>query len=199
MVDEATDTQTEVRALKRRERLEEQYQENRNRLPAWNDYIFSQTDRRYSDLFFGKKGNIGDNGCSAVAVHNVMKFIGRPQDFCDVLHDMETLRMTWLGGRFGTKPWAIGKYFYKHKIPFWKYKSPNDFKAALLTHSVGIVCTWNERFRGMHFYCIYYSPQEKTYYTANLHSNADGFQPTPLTEISNLRFVAGYIADPPES
>ena len=178
--------------MKRQDRIEERYRRNIDSLPACSDYVYSQHAPACKDLLFGDKGNVGANGCAAVAVHNVMKYIGRPQNFCDVLRDMEELHMTWLGARFGTKPWALGRYFWKKNIPFSKYKSPNDFKAALLTHPAGIVCTWNKRFYGMHFFCVYFNAEEGKYYTTNF-SSGNGFRQMEIGEISNLRFVNGYI------
>ncbi len=180
--------------MKQREQIEARYRENLSRLPDYRDYIFYQWNSKVADLSYGKRGHIGREGCGAVAVHNVMKFIGKEQAFCDVLRNMEELRMPWLGAKFGTKPRSLGRYFTKHKIPFWKYSSPVDFKAALLTHQIGIVCTWNKRFNGMHFYCVYYAPEENAYYTANFYSpGGTDFKQTQFSEISNLRFIVGYI------
>ncbi len=180
--------------MKRREQIEARYRDNLNRLPEYRDYIFYQWNKKVADLSFGKRGHIGREGCGAVAIHNVMKFIGREQNFCDVLRDMELLRMPWLGAKFGTKPLSLGRYFSRHKIPYWKYSAPVDFKAALLTHKIGIVCTWNRRFYGMHFYCVYYDPAENAYYSANFYTPGGvEFRPTELSDISNFRFIVGYI------
>lgn len=179
--------------MKKAEQIENRYQENLCRLPEYRDYIYYQRDPAIRDLCYGRQGNVGDNGCGAVAVHNAMKFIEKEQNFCDVLHEMEELRMTWFGARFGTKPGSLGRYFTRNNIPYRKYKSPNDFKAALLTHKIGIVCTWNKRFSGMHFYCVYYSLEDNAYYTANLITPGSEFKPVDLSAISNLRFITGYM------
>lgn len=180
--------------MSKREQIETRYRENISRLPAYRDYIYYQWDPKVAELSFGKRGHIGREGCGAVAIHNVMKFIGKEQNFCDVLRDMEELNMPWLGAKFGTKPRSIDRYFRRHKIPYQKYSSPVDFKAALLTHKIGIVCTWNKRFYGMHFYCIYYSQEENAYYTANFYSpGGKEFRQTLLSDISNFRFIVGYI------
>lgn len=180
--------------MKKAEQIDRRYRENLDLLPVYNDYVFHQTGKIVCSLRYGKNGWMDANGCGAVALHNVMKHIGRTQNLCDVLREMEELRMPWLGARFGTKPWSLGRYFTKHKIPYKKYKSPNDFKAALLTHRVGIVCTWNRPMSdGMHFYCVYYSKEDNMYYTANYGSAKDEFTPIPLSEISNLRFIIGYV------
>ncbi len=178
--------------MKKRERIEERYRKNRDLLPDYREYIFDQNDARVRSLRFGEKYSVGDNGCGAVAVHNAMKYIGKEQDFCDVLRDMEALRMIWLGGAFGTKPWSPGRYFRQKNILYRKYKSPNDFKAALLTNDIGIVCTWNRRFQGMHFYCAYYSLEENKYYSANFRSGGNDFRPMTLDEINSARFIVGY-------
>ena len=178
--------------MSKREQIEERYRRNIGRLASCTDYIYDQWSDRVKDLEFGRRGHIGREGCGAVALHNAVKYIGKEQNFCDLLRDMEELDMTWLGARFGTKPWSLSRYFGTNKIPFQKYKSPNDFKAALLTHKIGIVCTWNRRFKGMHFYGVYYSLEENKYYTANLHPTGKGFQAMELHEMSNLRFIVGY-------
>lgn len=178
--------------MTKRERIEARYRENLRLLPDYRDYIFSQRAPGVRELRFGEHGHVGREGCGAVALHNVMKLIEKEQNFCDVLREAEELRMTWFGARFGTKPNALGRYFYQHKIPFWKYTSPNDFKAALLTHRIGVVCTWNKRLRGMHFYCVRFSPEDGAYYTANLGGGED-FRRITLDEISGRRFITGYI------
>ena len=178
---------------KAKDRIEERYQENCRRLKAFDGCIFSQKDSRVKDLLFGKRGHIGAEGCGAVAIYNVMKFIEQPQDFCDILREMEKLHMPWLGAKFGTKPHSLGRYFSKHRIFYRKYNAPVDFKAALLSHRIGILCTWNRRFRGMHFYCIYFSNEENKYYSINCHSTDKDFMPITLDEISNLRFITGYV------
>ena len=178
--------------MTKRERIRARYEENLRLLPEYRDYIFSQHAAKVKDLCFGTHGHVGREGCGAVAVHNVMKYIGKAQNFCDVLRDFEELRMPWLGARFGTKPHSLGRYFQRHNIPHWKYNAPNDFKAALLTHRIGIVCTWNKKFKGMHFYCVRYAPEDGAYYTANLGGGSD-FRQIALGEISNLRFITGYV------
>ena len=178
--------------MKRQEQIAQRYQANLEQLPDYRAYIFNQWNGAVKGLCFGAHGHIGREGCGAVAVHNVMKFIGETQNFCDVLRDFEELRMPWLGARFGTKPHALGRYFRRHNIPFRKYNSPNDFKAALLTHRIGIVCTWNKKFKGMHFYCVCFSPEDGKYETANLKGGSGFMEITP-DEISNLRFITGYV------
>ena len=179
--------------MSRREQIDARYRENLTRLPDYREYIFNQWHSKVKELSFGKRGHIGREGCGAVAIHNAMRYIGKEQNFCDVLRDMEELNMPWLGARFGTKPHSLGRYFRRHNIPYEKYNAPVDFKAALLSQRIGIVNTWNKRFYGMHFYCVYYSLEENTYYTANLHSPSSKFEPIELKEISNLRFITGYI------
>jgi len=183
--------------MKKRERIGERYRENSAMLPVHEDYIFDQNAAEVRSLRYGEKYSVDYNGCGAIAVHNVMKHIGRTQNFIDVLRELEELHLLWLGGAFGTKPWALGRYFQSKKIPYRKYKSPNDFKAALLTHQIGVVCTWNKRFRGMHFYCVYYSLKENKYYTANLHTPSSEFVPADLQEMINYRFIIGYAVQNP--
>ena len=178
--------------MKKQEQIAERYRSNLREAPEYRDYIFSQWSPQVKGLCFGAHGHVGREGCGAVAVHNVMKFIGKEQNFCDVLHDFETLRMPWLGARLGTKPHSLGRYFAHHKIPYRKYGAPSDFKAALLTHRIGVVCTWNKKFRGMHFYCVRYSYEDDAYYTANLGGGTN-WRRIALDEISNLRFITGYV------
>ncbi len=179
--------------MKRNRQIEDRFRDNRDALPEYRDYIFDQRDPLIRDLSYGQRGNVGDNGCGAVAVHNAMKYIGKEQSFCEVLRDMEELRMTWLGAKFGTKPGSLGRYFNRNNIPYKKYKSTNDFKAALLTHKIGIVCTWNKRFYGMHFYCVRYAAEDNAYYTANCITQGNEFKPIDLGVISNARFITGYM------
>ena len=179
--------------MNRYERIEVRFRDNLRRLPEYREYIFSQSAAIVRDLSYGERGHIGTEGCGPVAIHNVMKFIGKTQNFCEVSREAEELRMTWLGARFGTKPHSLGRYFTRHKISYWKYNSPAEFKAKLLTHRIGIVCTWNPGMRGIHFYCIYYSYEENKYYTLNLMPAAEDFVSLPLVTIVNRRFITGYL------
>lgn len=180
--------------MKKAEKAERTYQENLKRLPRYNEYVYNQLSEPVGGLRFGTRGRVDSNGCGAVALHNMMKYIGKEQNFCDVIRDEMQLGMVWMAGRFGTKPWTLGRYFMHHKIPFQKYKSPNDFKAALLTHRIGVVCTWNSHVKdGMHYYCIYYSKEENRYYAINERSSENDFAEITLEEIGNFRLINGYV------
>ena len=179
--------------MSRHARIEARYKGNCSCLPKCDGFLFSQRLPMVEGLAYSEGGHIGGQGCGVVAVYNAMHFIGEHQNLCDVLRDFELLRMARLGARFGTKPHSLGRYFRKHKIPFEKYNAPVDFKAALLTNRIGIVNTWNRRMKGMHIYCVFFSAEDGRYYSINYASGTTGFRPIPLDEISNLRFVTGYV------
>ena len=175
------------------ERIETRFRENTALLGTYYDHIFDQHSKRVYALKFGDSGNIGANGCGPVAVHNAMKLIGMTVNFCDVIRDFEELKLSRIRGLFGTKPFYLGRYFRKHNIPYEKYNSPAEFKSDLIDHKAGIICTWNKRMKGMHFYCIFYDKSDEKYYTANCYSNCSGFREIKLSDISDRRFVVGYL------
>ena len=52
-------------------------------------------------------GNIKDQGCGVVAVHNAKVMLGIPSSLPETAHDMEDLGILLMGGLLGTNPWGI--------------------------------------------------------------------------------------------
>ena len=174
-------------------RIEERYRDNLRLLPSFTDGIYSQHDGRVAELAYGEHGHIGREGCGPAAVYNALRHIGEARVLPEVIRDMEKLSLPWLGARFGTKAFSLGRIFRLYGVPCEKCVSPTEFKGRLADSRVGIVCTWNPRFYGMHFFSVYYDKRGGAYYSANFRNTGKGFRRTAIDEISSLRFIAGYL------
>ena len=156
-------------------------------------YIGSQLSPDVSHLIYGKAGQTVDKvGCGIVAVYNALLRCGKTVDFNDLLRSMEKLRMPWLFGFFGTKPHSLGRVFRKYNIPYKKYSSVRRFNQMLPKSNTGIVCTWNPGFRGIHFYCVYYSKKENCLYSLNYYNQNTPVKVDPSI-FSQMRWIVGYL------
>lgn len=80
--------------------IERRYQINKSRLEGFNEYIYGQTKAPASEVKYGSAGrNVSYVGCGVAAIYNVMRFIGKPQSFADVVKDSEILRLPFFGGK----------------------------------------------------------------------------------------------------
>lgn len=171
--------------------IQERYQYNQSRLSDFHGYIFGQCVPPIAELKYGRCcGSVAQKGCGAAAVYNALRYIGRKQPVCEVLREMEQLRMPWIFGLFGTKPFSLRRYFRKNNIPFENYCGYSRFLSALKENSIGIICSWNKRFRGIHFYCVY-SENDKLY-SLNYY-NSQKEEPFDGRETNGLRFITGYV------
>ena len=167
------------------------YRNNKTLLPNFENFIFSQADSPVSDLKYGRANcGIKKNGCGAVAVYNAMKLTGQPVDFCELLRELEALKMPWLFGLFGTTPLSLGRFFRKHRAVFRKHLSLRRFQTSLRDGRCGIVCAWNKGFRGIHFYCVFYDGGNLKAMNFQYADHAVDFS---FKELSVLRFIAGYV------
>lgn len=153
--------------------------------------IYGQCNSPIAQLCYGRtRQTVAKTGCGAVAVYNALVLSGKNAVFEDVLREMERLRMPWMFGLFGTKPFALRRYFRKNNIPYKNYLSSKSFKNALHDGKIGIVCAWNRGFKGLHFYCLYRENDNLLSLNFISSNKAQSFE---LSEITPLRFVTGYI------
>ena len=116
-----------------------------HRCISYNEYIDAQESFEGSDLSFGLWGNIADNGCGLVALHNLNVAAGRYAEFGELYLDIKTnYCATWLlGGLTGTFPLTIEKYlvsnYGRENVYNVKIDSNETFDAiiVLYAHSEG--------------------------------------------------------------
>lgn len=169
------------------------YRENQEAAKGFDTYIYGQTKAPVASLRYGSAGKeLRDVGCGIAAVYNVMRFLGQPQPVADVINDAELLRLAFMGGRFGTKTKKLDRYFKLHGVPCQIYRRCSDFKQALDSHSIAIVCTWNNKITdGIHFYCLYRDSETGELTALNYYS-ADAPQTFLLDNLRDDRFIIGY-------
>lgn len=158
-----------------------------------NDYITRQKDPAIASLPYGRlKKTVDHVGCGLVAVYNVMLRLGQPQAFEDVVRDAQRLRLPWLFGVFGTKPWALTKYFREKGVPCTRTNDCEAWQAALQNCRAAILCTWNDKRRhGIHFYAVV--NENGSLYALNRYSNCDHPTPYAPTDARKDRFITGLI------
>ena len=163
-----------------------------------NRYIFRQDDPLTASLQYGRLGKrIEKVGCALVAIFNVMRRLGRPQEMTDIISDAERLRMPWLFAVFGTKPRSLGRHFSSKGVECDRVESCSDFKERLFCFSAAIVCTWNDnRLHGIHFYAVFNDGGT----LASINRFCDNDNPIPFSPdvLRDNRFITGYIFDFPQ-
>ncbi|MCK5129092.1 MAG: hypothetical protein KAQ68_04530 [Clostridiales bacterium] len=94
-----------------------------------NGYMDSQ--KPYSNLSYGKRGNVPDNGCGFIACYNALKHLGHDVHAEDVYQYFNHTSKLVFRGHWGTNPLSVKKYLReKHihtkmfvgKIPKKQYK-----------------------------------------------------------------------------
>lgn len=156
-------------------------------------YIGTQLSPDVSHLTYGKANQTVDKvGCGIVAVYNALILCGKSIDFNDLLFSMEALHMPWMFGLFGTKPFSLGRVLRKNNIPYKKYITVRRFTQNLPRKCAGIVCSWNHGFRGIHFYCVYYSKTENCIYSLNYYNRNEPVR-TDSSVFSQMRWIVGYL------
>ena len=156
-------------------------------------FIASQLSPSVSQLTYGRANRTVDKvGCGILAVYNALVCYGEPRAFSELLAMMERLRMPWLFGFFGTKPFCLSKLCRRLNIPFRKYYSAKHFANDLTHAHAGIVCSWNPRLNGIHFYCVYYSENEKCIYSLNYYQQSTPAVISPSVFVQR-RWIVGYL------
>lgn len=156
-------------------------------------YLTRQDDPAVASLTYGRLGKTVDHvGCGLVAIYNVMHALGMPQDFRDILRDAQRLHMPWLFGVFGTKPWAIKRYFAHKGISFESTGDCEAWRRSLPDCRAAIICTWNSKRRhGIHFYAVV--NQNGQLLALNRYSNCNAPTPFAPSEVRADRFITGLV------
>lgn len=160
---------------------------------AVKGYLYRQNDPAVAAARYGRlRLPVSYVGCGLVAIYNVMRRLGQPQEFAAIVRDAQRLHMPWLFGLFGTKPHAPAKYFRAKQVPFVQTDSAEKFRAALRNCNAAILCTWNDkRTQGIHFFTVFNDNGRLT----ALNRYDGGTRPTPFTpqDVKDKRFITGLI------
>ena len=78
--------------------------------------INAQWDKDIANKKFGLLGNVGDNGCGAIAIYNANKILGIDTSFDEVLDDFNSYDLkhpipTVAGGLLGGNPFYVQRYW----------------------------------------------------------------------------------------
>ena len=153
-------------------------------------FIYGQEEKYIKDLKLGY-GNVGDNGCGAVALYNVMMTkSGRP-NLASIIATLEINKALRLGGYLGVRLDGIEKYLLTFHISYRKFKSAEDFEWYSHIYTISIVYSKNKDDISEHYYCIYRVGGR--YYTINLYSNDNTAR--PLWDFSNITKVICILAN----
>lgn len=172
-------------------KLRDRYNYNVGQLGRYSSYILGQQNNPVANMKYGPDSKIKNVGCELVAIYNVLKFIKKFQMFSKIILEAEMNGLSWLGGRFGTKPENIGKYFDAYKIKYSKYTNLDKFKKKIKSSKITIVSVWNNGlFSGIHTYCLYY--ENKKYKAINYYSNDTKVRAFDLNNIKKNKFIIGY-------
>ena len=161
--------------------------------PSRNDYLFRQDDPAVASLTYGRLGKTVDHvGCGLVSIYNVMRALGREQDFADILSDAMRLHMPWLFGVFGTKPRSLTRYFGKQGVPVERTDDCEYWRNALPACRAAIICTWNDKRRhGIHFYAVVNDNGRLS--ALNRYCDWDTATPFSPADVRADRFITGYL------
>ena len=155
-------------------------------------YIYRQSDPRVARLRYGSsRRRVKNTGCGVVAMYNICRRLGKPQQAAEIIRDAERLKMPWLFGIIGTKPKSLDRYFDFRGIPVRKTTDSEDFKSSLPQADCAVICSWNgKRSDGIHFYTVLDDDGKLS--ALNLYDRACA-TPFSLDNVRADRFIAGYL------
>ena len=95
---------------------------------GWIKEQYKYSDQRGT---FGIFGNVKDNGCGSIALHNVLRILGYANDYGELLMEMNRI---WdmamvFGGILGSNPIYIVKYLMQYAdldFTFYSYSNPDE-------------------------------------------------------------------------
>lgn len=109
---------------------------NDNQFKISRDMINEQKEASIKNLPFGSSGNVGDNGCGAIAIYNANQILGIETSFNDVLDGFNNTNgilynPTLVGGTMGGNPLYIQKYYQDQGYTAnWRFDVDNVSKDA---------------------------------------------------------------------
>lgn len=124
-------------------------------------YIRSQCDEPVRRVRYGCK-TMDYNGCEVIACYHALLSLGITASFTEVTETCSRLGL-WLGGLWGTHPYALYRICRRYGLSYRRYK-PQNFDAV--SEQVVLLAYWNPRFHGIH--------------TVELHRTEHGYTVTNL-------------------
>lgn len=155
----------------------------------------NQKDTDIASLPFGRRGNVGDNGCGALAVYNANVILGLDTSFEEVLHGFNNSKgilhhPTIAGGVLGANPLYIKKYYVSRGyFAKWNLKKTKVSKDA----DAYIALSLYRKHLGGHYQAgVYnraelnvYNPEEKMADFSKLYESYDNHIYMGVLEIYN--------------
>ena len=142
---------------------------NNSKLEDPNDYINGQSF--YDDFKIGL-GDVGANGCGAIALYNLLLTLNKKMDLKDIIYDLDSNSGVIANALLGVDPTYIPVFLRNNNIEFdtcFSYKELNDMEPGKYI----ILCTFNGNnvSDGAHYTFINYE-FEKQYIVYNMYSNS---------------------------
>lgn len=100
-------------------------------------------------------------GCGIIGIYNVLRLLGRPENFTDLIREFETNSTETIPfGFFGINPFSMKKYFEAHNILYSKIRRISDLENCKSEGSVYLLTFWNNAknwFKGAHTVALCYT------------------------------------------
>ena len=114
---------------------------------------------RYGD------SNVGNTGCEAVAIFNILAMKGRPRRLSDIIRDLEERQTLVNRGRWGTNPFMLDTLLQEYNLDYEIMETLEEAEEKMSVGDIFFITVWNDGrnpFRGIHGYVIRLINDEKT-------------------------------------
>lgn len=158
-----------------------------------NAFINGQS--AYSNYRFGLSA-MDKVGCGIIGIYNVLRLLGSPERFTDLIREFETNSTETIPfGFFGINPFSMKKYFEAHHIPYSKIRGISDLDQQKKEGGVYLLTFWNNAqnwFKGAHTVALCYTEERFVVY----NRTNSGREPVEYTNtadvIGNGLLICGY-------
>ena len=142
---------------------------NNSKLEDPNEYINGQSF--YNEFKIGL-GDIGENGCGAIALYNLLLTLNQKMDLKDIIYDLDSNSGVIANALLGVDPTYIPVFLKNHDIEFETCFSYEELSQIEVGKYI-ILCTFNGQSisDGAHYTFIKYE-FEKQYIIYNMYSNS---------------------------
>ena len=183
-------------------RYKKGYDTNKKLFGSYNDYIWGQAYKwdkinvNIRDMVYDK-AKIKDVGCELVAVYNVMKRLGKWQNFANLITEFVINGLSWNYGYFGTESKYLAKYFDSHSVKYSHYyKDVSRFEKKAKKGRIAIMSFWNSGWfcDGIHTVAVFYKNGKWIVYNYSKYDETTSSF-NNLTEIfkKTKYFIRGYV------
>lgn len=130
------------------------YEYNKSRLGKLSGYIFRQDDDKIKDFRYGGFFRLGKNGCGAIAIYNTMLALGKHEDLCDIMLEIELNHILRANGLLGTSPKKLTRFFDARDIHYEVFNSLESYKRRMNSFNISIIFVQEHHSPAQHYYCI---------------------------------------------